>query len=50
MFMYKQAKKTAREGAGVQITMIMPVKEAVTEFRNALENIEEQASSYTIMH
>ena len=50
MFMYRQAKQIAREGAGVQITMIIPVKEAVAAFRNALENIEEQASSYTNMH
>ena len=50
MFMYRQAKQIAREGAGVQIAMIIPVKEAVAEFRSALENIEEQASSYTNMH
>jgi hypothetical protein len=50
MFMYRQAKQIAREGAGVQITMIILVKEAVAEFRSALENIEEQASSYTNMH
>jgi hypothetical protein len=48
--MYRQAKQIAREGAGVQITMVIPVKEAVAAFRDALENIEEQASSYTNMH
>ena len=50
MFMYRQAKQIAREGAGVQITMIIPIKEAVAEFRSALENIEEQAPSYTNIH
>ena len=50
MFMYRQAKQIAREGAGVQITMIIPVKEAVAAFRNALKKLEEQASSYTNMH
>ena len=50
MIMYRQAKQIAREGAGVQITMIMAVKEAVTEFRITLENVEEKASSYTNMH
>ena len=33
MFMYRQAKQIAREGAGVQITMFIPVKEAVAVFR-----------------
>ena len=50
MFMYRQAKLAAAEGAGRQLNMETPIREALAMYRSALSAIRERSSEYVIKH